>query len=181
VAHVISGDFRNLGKSSKSCWLYVKHITDCNVFLKSLHALNSVTMSVIEQHLLYIPQHHVVICRACQYCIKPNGAAKHLRRWHKELSLPVRKELEHYCNGLDLIAAEDIINPIDRVVIPGLELRNGNKCNVHGCHYVCSKESMVIAHARGHGWVLGNEKTWVKTHVQVCSLRRVDVDILCGA
>jgi Orsellinic acid/F9775 biosynthesis cluster protein D len=138
-------------------------------------------MSVIEQHLLYVPRYRVVVCLACKYCIRPNGAYEHLRRWHKDLARVVRKELEDYCAELDLAAMEDVVNPIDKVVIDGLKLHYGNKCKLDGCNYLCAKESMAVSHARGHGWVLGKSKTWVKTHVQVCSLRSADIDILCGA
>jgi Orsellinic acid/F9775 biosynthesis cluster protein D len=92
---------------------------------------------------------------------------KHLQRWHQDLGLGVRKELEHYFNELDLVEPKDIINPNNQDVIDGLELHNGNKCDVPGCTYICSKESMAMLHARKHGWTKGKPYTWVKTYVQV--------------
>jgi Orsellinic acid/F9775 biosynthesis cluster protein D len=124
-------------------------------------------MSLVEQHLLYIPLHRVVVCLLCQYCIRPNGTYEHLRRWHKDMTRQARKELEDYCSGLALAEPRDVTNPMDKVMIASLKLYDGNKCSIDGCNYMCSKDSMAITHARSHGWVAGRPKTWVKTHVQV--------------
>jgi hypothetical protein len=101
--------------------------------------------------------------------------------WHKELGLDVRKELAHYCAELNLINPRDVINPSDQVVVNGLQLHDGNKCVVLGCKYICAKESTAMVHGRGHGWTKGKPRTWEKTHVQVCSIKYIDVDILRGA
>jgi hypothetical protein len=135
--------------------------------VKNFQACNTLTMSAVAQHLSYLPRFQVVVCLTCKFCIRPNGSYDHFRRWHKELGREVRKELEEYCNGLDLVEPKDVVNPVDKVAIQGLELHNGNKCDVLGCNYICVKESMAMAHGRLHGWLVGRPRTWVKTHTQV--------------
>jgi Orsellinic acid/F9775 biosynthesis cluster protein D len=136
-------------------------------------------MSGIEQYFLHIPLHRVIVCLSCKYCIRPTATYKHLCTWHKDLTRGARKELEDYCSELDLAEPHDVTNPVDKVMIPSLKLYDGNKCTMDGCNYMCSKDSMAVAHARGHGWVTGRPKTWVKTHVQVHCFSSIDIDILC--
>src|SRR6202012_5252974 len=107
------------------------------------------------------------ICLRCKFCISPKGARRHLLRWHKDLSMEVRRELQSYCAGLDLVEPKDVVNPSDKASIYGLQLHAGSRCAVPRCDYICTKESTAMVHARGHGWVKGKPKTWVETSVQV--------------
>ena len=127
-------------------------------------------MSVVEQYLLYIASSRVVICRVCQFCITPDGAQKHFQRWHKDVSLTVRKELTHHCSQIDLAGQKDVVDPNNKIVVQGLQLHDGNKCVSIGCNYICAKESTAMVHAREHGWVKGKPRTWMKCYVQVSLL-----------
>jgi len=55
----------------------------------------------VQQFLLHLPEHHVLICRLCGYAISPEaGIQRHLLDTHKTIfDLRVRKELLTYSNS----------------------------------------------------------------------------------
>jgi uncharacterized C2H2 Zn-finger protein len=121
----------------------------------------------VDEHLLYVEEHRVVICRTCKYCIRPGGPCYHFRRYHNELGLPTRKELERYCDGLDLANPKDVPLPTANcAAIDGLALHMGLRCTIPTCGAVCVKESTAIQHARSHGWILNRPKIWDICKVQ---------------
>src|SRR6202041_2283330 len=127
--------------------------------------------SIVNEHLLYVEEHKVVICRTCKFCIRPGGSRDHFRRYHNELGRSTRKELEEHCDSLDLANPKDVLPPTannNREAIDGLALYTGLRCKILNCGAVCVKESTAMQHARSHGWVLNRPKIWVICKVQVC-------------
>jgi hypothetical protein len=124
-------------------------------------------MSIVDEHIRYVEEYKVVICRTCRYCIRPGGSYDHFRLWHKDLGLPVRKELQSHCDSLDLANPKDVRVPTDGATIDDLALYTGRRCTIPACGALCVKESQAIKHARGHGWVVGRPKTWETCKVQV--------------
>ena len=87
----------------------------------------------MDEHIVYVEQYKVVVCRTCKYCIRPGGSYQHFRRWHKDLGLLVRKELQSYCDALDLANPKDVPVHTDGATIDGLTLYTGRRCTIPTC------------------------------------------------
>jgi hypothetical protein len=127
----------------------------------------------MEGPLLYLHGHKVIVCTACGHCIKGDGAELHLRRFHKEVPIDLRKEccrrVKERLNNGDLLAPENVVSPA-RALGPVNELNivNGFECSE--CGYVCGTLVTAQLHGRTHGWQIGKQETWKSQHVQVCVL-----------
>ena len=68
-----------------------RHILLYYIKLRPPIHLNSILLTrekIMERpHLLYNSKYCVLVCRACQYAVSPNGVKRHLERWHAHLSL----------------------------------------------------------------------------------------------
>jgi hypothetical protein len=134
----------------------------------------NMSTSIVNEHLLYLEEHRVVICRTCKHCIRPGGSGHHFRRQHKELERHTRRALKEHCDSLNLANPKDIPLPTPNncAAIDGLALHTGLRCTISTCGALSLKESTAIQHARSHGWVLNRPETWVICKVQVCRIFR---------
>lgn len=124
----------------------------------------------MEDLLQYLPEHKVIVCSTCRYCIKSNGVELHLQRFHKDVQFKIRKD---WCNVVnqraqsgDLLEPHEVVHPT-RTSGPVKELRvvDGFECST--CGFVCGTLGTAQFHARTHGWCVGKETSWKPQHVQV--------------
>jgi hypothetical protein len=96
-------------------------------------------------HLLYNSKYRVLVCRACQYALSPNGVKRHLERWHDHLSLDVRKALTRFAETLDLATISEVnaLRP-ESDGVAGLRIQSGFQCMT--CEYACATEGTITAH-----------------------------------
>jgi hypothetical protein len=123
--------------------------------------------------LLYLHTHKVIVCIPCGYCIKGDGAELHLRRFHKDVPINLRKEccrhVKQRLNSGDLLEPEEVVSPA-RASGPVKELKIVDGFECLECGYVCGKLITAKLHGRTHGWRIGKQETWKSQHVQVCGM-----------
>src|SRR5579859_5972064 len=124
----------------------------------------------VSEYIFYLPNHQVVVCKTCKYCITPFGASKHFRLWHQQIPLVIRKVITGYCNNLLLRVPVQVLIPNNDTPIPELAVRVGRYCQVDGCGFIAGKQSYAEIHARTHGWTKMKPSTWEKKSVQVNSI-----------
>jgi hypothetical protein len=126
--------------------------------------------TTMDGPLLYLHDHKVIVCTTCCHCIKGDGVGLHLRRFHKEVPIDVRKEccsrVKERFDGGDLLAPEDLVSPA-RALGPVKELKIVDGFECLECGDVCGKLVTAQLHGRTHGWRIGKQETWKSQHVQV--------------
>jgi len=95
----------------------------------------------VSEYIFYLPNHQVVVCKTCKYCITPFGASKHFRLWHQQIPLVIRKVITGYCNNLLLRVPVQVLIPNNDTPIPELAVRVGRYCQVDGCGFIAGKQS----------------------------------------
>jgi hypothetical protein len=122
--------------------------------------------------LRYLPDHKVIVCISCSYCIQSNGIELHFQRLHKLVPLKIRKQwVQHVKETMDI---EHVLKPDEVIIpvrtsgpVPELQLVHGFECRQ--CEHVCGKLVSAELHGRTHGWAFGKEQTWKSQQVQVQS------------
>jgi len=121
----------------------------------------------VDDHVRYLAEHGVLICRPCKHAVEPEGGIRaHLQSKHVALPITVRRSLIEYAAGVPLKAPEDVTMPdATSSPIPELELKDGCQCDE--CGYVCASESNMILHCKTeHRWIKVKGQRWKERKVQ---------------
>ena len=93
--------------------------------------MSEFNQSLIQQYLIFNSHYAVLICRTCQQAVHCGGIELHLRRFHKEYSLHIRRQLVGFSQSVTLSCTEDIkaIQPdLNGGPIEGLKIITGYQC-----------------------------------------------------
>ena len=120
-----------------------------------------------EDHVLYLADYMVLICRPCGHAIRPDGGIRaHLQTKHKTLPIAIRKSLSQYAAGLSLCAPLDVTVP-EPTSSPILGLKITDGCRCDECGYVCASEVNMIQHCKTkHSWIKARGSKWSIHKVQ---------------
>src|SRR5277367_930109 len=125
-------------------------------------------MSLVQEHLLHLPEHRVLICRHCEFVIRPmsRGVRRHLLETHKNFSLELCKISAKYTSHLNLLPLEEVLCPAAGLgPVEGLSVLDGWQYN--DCGYGCVKEDSKEYHCKTeHRWLTGLGKRWEGCKVQ---------------
>ena len=67
---------------------------------------------MVGDHLLYLDDYKVLICRPCRHAIRPaGGICSHFQIKHKALPITTRKPLVQYAAGLELLDPQNMVMP----------------------------------------------------------------------
>ena len=101
---------------------------------------------VPSQLLLPLPQHHVIICRACHYAIPPHAIARHLKDIH-HLNRARREVFIDFVSRFDLRNPPDVNDPGENhFPVPELPVLDGLQCRYSGCGHLCLSEKRMRKH-----------------------------------
>lgn len=123
--------------------------------------------ATLEEYITYNAEYQVVICKKCKHCIKPPpGDKRHLKCFHQEWSLSVRKKILHHIAQLRLATPSEVVRPSpERLPISGLEIFDGWSCEE--CQYCCVSDINMQQHGKDmHKWVTAKGKRWRTAKVQ---------------
>ncbi|KAJ5621165.1 hypothetical protein N7510_005149 [Penicillium lagena] len=96
--------------------------------------------------LHYIPQHRVLICKACQYAIQPSAISRHLKEIHK-IYRSRRQRYFNYTDQLNLAEPDHVVLPgADEGPVPFLPVIDGLACEASGCHHLCASGKRMKMH-----------------------------------
>lgn len=111
-----------------------------------------------EQLFLRLPKYRVVICRQCQYAVRPNGIIKHLAHSNHRISASDAHRVEEAVQAWEDVEIDVQQLQLPRVVprrIKGLAVyTDGLLCTVTpDCEYVCRSKESIRKHWRtAHNW-----------------------------
>lgn len=118
--------------------------------MSSETAVRRVGQEKHELSLYYIPQHRILLCGPCGYCVLFRALDRYLKVIHH---LPTA-ERERHLNAsrqCDLAELEDIIYPDGQSrPISGLPVYSGYTCAFEGCQHLCVARKRMQAHWRVH-------------------------------
>ncbi|EXJ85314.1 hypothetical protein A1O3_05989 [Capronia epimyces CBS 606.96] len=101
---------------------------------------------VPSQLLLPLPQHHVLICRACRYAIPPLAIDRHLKEIH-HLDRARREVFLDFASKFDLSDPAHVDEPgADHFPVPELPLYDGLQCTSSNCRHLCLSEKRMRRH-----------------------------------
>lgn len=121
----------------------------------------------LEEYVDYNAQYRVVICKKCKHCIKPPpGDKRHLKCFHQEWSLSLRKKILQYIAQFHLATPSEVVLPRPKCPpILGLEVSNGWCCEE--CRYCCISDVNMQQHSKEmHKWIAAKGKRWKPARVQ---------------
>jgi len=123
----------------------------------------------MDSHVIYNPEHKVLICRQHKTAIPPHFVERHLRGDHSQLALETRKEITEYAAGLNLIEpGQATVFQEKRAPIHGLVIVDGFRCSVPDCGMLAGSKSAMRKHFKEHTRnAYGTEpERFVKTKLQ---------------
>lgn len=116
------------------------------------------SLPTADQLFLRLPKYRVIVCRQCQYAVRPNGIAKHLAHSNHRISASDARRVEEAVQGWDDIEADIQQLQLPQSVrqhIKGLAVyTDGLLCTVApDCEYVCRSKESIRKHWRTvHNW-----------------------------
>ncbi|EXJ93743.1 hypothetical protein A1O1_02136 [Capronia coronata CBS 617.96] len=101
---------------------------------------------VPSQLFLPLPQHHVLICRACRHAVPPLAVARHLKAIH-HLDHARREVFLEFASRFDLHDPAHVDEPgADHFPVPGLPVYDGLQCTASNCGHLCLSEKRMRGH-----------------------------------
>jgi len=98
--------------------------------------------------LRYLPDHRVILCTTCAFCVLPNALARHLKDLH-HLTKVQRQPYLDTASRLDIAEQDDVVYPErDSPPIPELQILDGLACNAKSCLHLCVTQKRMQAHWR---------------------------------
>ena len=105
----------------------------------------------VSQYVLYLREQQTLVCRACEYCLQPNGIENHLRRKHSAIPLEVRKKLVSYAKGLMLRNPSEVVTPVAVVsAFDCLKITQGFRCLT--CDSLYGTAGSINEHCKVNKW-----------------------------
>jgi predicted metal-binding protein len=59
-----------------------------------------------DQVILRLPKYRVIVCRQCQYAVRPNGVIKHLAQTRHRISAPDARQIQEAVQEWEGIEAD---------------------------------------------------------------------------
>jgi superfamily II DNA helicase RecQ len=122
----------------------------------------------MDEHLLYLFEHRLLICRACKHGIsgKHRGLQRHLLVAHKDIPLKTRKDLARQSMTLEILEPSQLKPPeAGGLPIEGLEVVHGWVCDE--CSHACVSEGSMRGHCTvQHKWIHAHGPRWQTCYVQ---------------
>jgi hypothetical protein len=115
-------------------------------------------MEDIISYIIYEEDLQVLICRSCRYALNPNGVKRHFQRYHKGVSLRLRKKIVEWCGTLHSKRPEEVAIPVEGAnAIEGLKVIDGFMCQT--CNSLCGTLSSMVKHCQdSHDWTTCKSK-----------------------
>ena len=120
-----------------------------------------------EEYIVYLSNHKAVACVPCGFCPVPGpGTKRHLKDFHQNWPLQVRKDIIKHVTQLPLARPEDVLPPsFTESAITGLTLHDGWRCQK--CQYCSPSEGTILEHCKkGHKWTKAHRSMWKPAKVQ---------------
>ncbi|KIW21070.1 hypothetical protein PV08_01649 [Exophiala spinifera] len=108
----------------------------------------------LDDLLVYLPDHGLVICKPCGFAVQPNALSSHLLR--HQIYRDRRQKILDQVAELVLLQPAQVPLPTDiPEAFPHLPVASGYRCNLPGCDHLCISEKRMSQHLRDHHKYIG--------------------------
>lgn len=121
-----------------------------------------------DQLFIRLPEYQVIVCRKCQYAVRPTGIVEHLRRSHHQIPASHARHVQETVFTWDgwvpdpqqLVFPTHVQRPIEGLAT----YTDGLLCTVNeNCGYISRSERSMRQHWRNeHGWCVSGQRGRVR-------------------
>ena len=104
------------------------------------------------QLLQYLPKYRLLVCSLCQYAVRSNAVARHLKEIHR-IQRGNRRPYMQYASKFDLAEPDEVLKvQVHDFPVPLLPVQDGFICRHDTCMYLCASVKRMTSHwTSAHG------------------------------